>query len=139
MIRFPPSCFCFLYFNIILHFWRIWTDKRSGKMTVLYQAPADPPGAFAKAAKTFQQNAGQPLSGHPVPCHTEGKSPRRQKIRRCSPAENFSVLHKGYPVYSGGFTGLTAFFGVTVSPSISQRNCCCVSACTSSALRGHWN
>ena len=44
-------------------------------MTVLYQAPADPPGAFAKAAKTFQQNAEQPLSGHPVPCHTEEKKP----------------------------------------------------------------
>ena len=29
-------------------------------------------------------------------------------------------------LYSGGFTVLTEFWGVIVSPSISQRNCCCV-------------
>ena len=42
------------------------------------------------------------------------------------------------PIYSGGFTGRTAFLGVTVRPSISQRNCCGVRALTSCALRGHW-
>ncbi len=47
----------------------------------------------------------------------------------------FAQIH---PMYSGGSTGLTDFFGVTVSPSISQRNCCCVSRRTSSGLRGHW-
>ena len=43
--------------------------------------------------------------------------------------QNFSVLHKcsmgkNHPIYSGGSTGLTDFFGAIVSPSISQRNCC---------------
>lgn len=57
--------------------------------------------------------------------------------------ENFSVLHKcpvgkDYPIYSGGSTGLTDFFGAIVSPSISQRNCCGVRERTSSELRGHW-
>lgn len=46
---------------------------------------------------------------------------------------------QNHPMYSGGFTVLTEFLGVVVSPSISQRNCCCVSSRTSSALRGHWN
>ena len=51
---------------------------------------------------------------------------------------NFAVLRKGHPIYSGGSTGLTDFFGVTVRPSINQRNCCCVSRRTFSGLRGHW-
>ena len=57
--------------------------------------------------------------------------------------QNFSVLHKcsmgkNHPIYSGGSTGLTDFFGAIVSPSISQRNCCGVRERTSSGLRGHW-
>ena len=48
----------------------------------------------------------------------------------------FAQIH---PIYSGGATGLTEFFGVIVSPSISQRNCCSVRERTSSGLRGHWN
>lgn len=56
--------------------------------------------------------------------------------------QNFSVLHKfptcrNHPIYSGGSTGLTDFFGAIVSPSISQRNCCGVRERTSSGLRSH--
>ena len=41
-------------------------------------------------------------------------------------------------MHSGGSTALTDFFGVIVSPSISQRNCCGVKERTSSGFRGHW-
>ena len=34
---------------------------------------------------------------------------------------------------------MTDFFGVTVSRSISHRNCCGIRESTSSWLRGHWN
>ena len=51
----------------------------------------------------------------------------------------FLGFAQSHPIYSGGSTGLTDFFGAIVSPSISQRNCCCVRERTSSGLHGHWN
>ncbi len=52
-------------------------------------------------------------------------------------AWKFLCFAQSYPIYSGGSTGLTDFFGVVVSPSISQRNCCLVRERTSSGPRGH--
>lgn len=40
---------------------------------------------------------------------------------------------------SGCFTGLTTFWGTIVSPSINQRNCCCVNSWSSDSVLGHWN
>ena len=51
----------------------------------------------------------------------------------------FLRFAQSHPMYSGGSTGLTDFFGVIVSPSISHRNCCGVNSRTSSGVRGHWN
>ena len=53
-------------------------------------------------------------------------------------ARKFLCFAQNQPKYSGGSTGLTDFLGVTVSPSISQRNCCGVRRRTSSVLLGHW-
>ncbi len=54
-------------------------------------------------------------------------------------ARKFLCFAQEHPIYSGGSTGLTDFFGAIVRPSISQRNCCCVRERTSWGLRGHWN
>ena len=53
--------------------------------------------------------------------------------------QKFLRFAQSHPMYSGGSTGMTAFFGVIVSPSISHRNCCGVNSRTSSGVRGHWN
>lgn len=53
-------------------------------------------------------------------------------------ARKFLCFAQNHPIYSGGSTGLTDFFGIIVKPSISQRNCCGVRECTCSGLRGHW-
>ena len=54
-------------------------------------------------------------------------------------SRDFLCFAQCHPIYSGGSTIRTDPFGVIVSPSISQRNCCFVSFCTSSAFLGHWN
>ena len=40
---------------------------------------------------------------------------------------------------SDWLTDLTTFWGTIVSPSINQRNCCCVNSWTSDSVLGHWN
>ena len=65
--------------------------------------------------------------------------PERANLEGIRTAWKFLCFAQNHPVYSGGSTGLTDFFGEIVSPSISQRNCCCVSEHTSRGLRGHWN
>ena len=72
----------------------------------------------------------------PVPVPAAGD---RGSFRCDNSCLGFLCFAQSHPIYSGGSTIRTAFFGVTVSPSISQRNCCCVSDCTSCAFRGHWN
>ena len=44
-----------------------------------------------------------------------------------------------HDICSGGLTSWTAFFGVMVKPSISQRNCWLVIARTSASFLGHTN
>ena len=62
----------------------------------------------------------------------------RTAAARAAIARKFLCFAQNHPIYSGGSTGLTDFFGAIVSPSISQRNCCGVRECTSWGLRGHW-
>ena len=58
------------------------------------------------------------------------------KIGSLNRHRKFYLLHKSYPIKSGAFIAPTDFFGLMVSPSISQRNCCGVKFLTSSSLRG---
>ena len=50
---------------------------------------------------------------------------------------NKNILHKNYAGYCGGVISCTVCLGVMVRPSISHRNCCSVSDCTSDSFLGH--
>src|SRR5699024_7691947 len=72
----------------------------------------------------------------PVPVPAAGD---RCSFRCDNSCLGFLCFAQSHPIYSGGSTTRTDLFGVIVSPSISQRNCCFVSFRTSSAFLGHWN
>ena len=66
------------------------------------------------------------------------KCNRKPCTAPCGRKEEILHFAQNHPIYSGGSTGLTDFFGVIVGPSISQRNCWRVNERTSSGLRGYW-
>ncbi len=126
-------------------------------MVLLYQKSLDPANHTFPG---FRHNAGASGGGYGfcmppfllAPKNEEDAAASRQILwEACMRSRNTAALHCGWtawkflcfaqshPIYSGGLTVLTDLFGVIVSPSISQRNCCCVSERTSSGLRGHWN